>query len=80
MKRITLRLPDDLHRAISEFAKNESRSLNEQIVYGLHEYAKMVERIKKSDKAFAEMNDGNYYVLVEAEEWDKLKKMENRIG
>lgn len=33
MKPLTIRLPDELHSEIAEIAKNENRSLNNQIIY-----------------------------------------------
>ena len=30
---LTVRMPDDVHKALKEIAKNEERSLNAQIVY-----------------------------------------------
>ena len=35
MSRLTLRLPDSLHRQLEELASNESVSLNQYIVYAL---------------------------------------------
>jgi hypothetical protein len=35
MKRLTLRLPDSLHRELEELASNEAVSLNQYIVYAL---------------------------------------------
>ena len=37
MKRITLRLPDDLHETLQSLAMDENRSLNAQIIHLLRQ-------------------------------------------
>jgi predicted HicB family RNase H-like nuclease len=37
MVALNLRLPDDLHRQMTETAKSEFRSLNMEILYRLHQ-------------------------------------------
>ena len=40
MIRFSLRLPDDLFKAVKELAEREQRSINAQIIYILIEYLK----------------------------------------
>lgn len=42
MIRFSLRLPDEIYRAIKELAEKEKRSVNSQIIYILTEYLKKV--------------------------------------
>ncbi len=42
-KRITLRLPVELHRLLKEIAKQERRSVNAQIVVILEAWSKTIE-------------------------------------
>lgn len=55
MKRITLRLPDDLHDAIGDIAEKEDRSLNAQIVNAIKYYIDMDRRRDLVGNAFEEM-------------------------
>jgi hypothetical protein len=43
MKRLSLRLPDDLHAALKEVAEEERRSLHSQIIYILETYIEKAE-------------------------------------
>jgi len=40
MIKFSLRLPDDLYKAIKELAERENRSVNAQIIYILTQYIK----------------------------------------
>lgn len=60
MKRITLRLPDEIADAIEELAKENARSLNNEIAQALKYYAQMMIRRKQFDKEFREMKEGNF--------------------
>jgi len=63
MKRITLRLPDDLGQAIEELAARQDRSLNAEIIQAIKYYVDMARRREKMDKEFEEMKRGNYTEL-----------------
>jgi len=65
MKRITLRLPDELCEEIEKLATEENRSLNAEIVQAIKYYVDMIRRRKIYDKEFAEMKAGNYSGLTE---------------
>ena len=43
MKRLTLRLPDDLHAKVKKLAEKEHRSLHAQILYILEQYLKQLQ-------------------------------------
>jgi len=60
MKRITLRLPDEIAGAIEELAKENARSLNNEIAQALKYYTQMMIRRKQFDKEFREMKEGNF--------------------
>jgi len=45
MKRVSLRLPDELHKALKELATQENRSLNGQIIYILKEYIRKLKEL-----------------------------------
>lgn len=50
MKRITLRLPDDLHDTFVEIANEKDRSLNAQIIRALRYYAAMKNHADATEK------------------------------
>ena len=55
MSRLTLRLPDSLHRQLSDQAKQEGISLNQYIVYALTREATVAYTVRPvSDTAFSE--------------------------
>lgn len=60
MKRITLRLPDDLHDAINEMADRKNRSLNAQIVVALQYYLEENKHIKLANIDLKGMKDGEF--------------------
>lgn len=60
MKRITLRLPDEIADAIEELAKENARSFNNEIAQALKYYTQMMIRRKQFDKEFQEMKEGNF--------------------
>lgn len=53
MERITLRLPDDLHEALTKIAQKENRSLNSQILYALKAHVQAYE-----NESIIEQNSG----------------------
>lgn len=65
MKRITLRLPDDLHEQLIKVAGKSNRSLNAQIVTYLQD---RLRHLAAADKEFAEMLAGDYSELLPGEE------------
>lgn len=65
MKRITLRMPDDLHDSINAIAEKEDRSLNAQIVNAIKYYIDMDRRRDLSDKRLEEVRSGNFVDLSE---------------
>ena len=67
MKRITLRLPDELCEEIERLATEENRSLNAEIVQAIKYYVDMGRRRKIYDKEFAKMKAGDYVELSPAE-------------
>ena len=55
MSRLTLRLPDSLHRQLEELASNEAVSLNQYIVYALTRQITLAYTVQAvSEKAVAE--------------------------
>lgn len=55
MSRLTLRLPDTLHRQLEEIASNEAISLNQYIVYALTRQATLAYTVQAvPEKAVAE--------------------------
>lgn len=75
MKRITLRLPDDLAEEITKQAETNSRSLNEEIVYGLRYYLAALDRITKGDQIYKEMvEDEDFWVWVNPRQWKYLQE------
>lgn len=67
MKRITLRLPDELCEEIERLATEENRSLNAEIVQAIKHYTAMAHRRTKGDKIAKSMDAGDYVELSPAE-------------
>lgn len=57
MKRITLRLPDDIHDKIEELATEESRSLNSEIIQALKYYIAAKQKDTLAQKALNTENE-----------------------
>lgn len=75
MKRITLRLPDDLGESIADQAKNNTRSLNDEIVHGLRYYVAMLDRMTKGDKIYEEFRgEEDFWVWVNPRQWKYLQE------
>ena len=49
MRKLTLRLPEELHAALKELAENENRSLNNQIVFILKRHIEQLEKSKSRE-------------------------------
>lgn len=60
MKRITLRLPDDVAADMDKLAEDQDRSLNAEIIRAIKYYVEMHKRRDKYDEEFKKMKDGNY--------------------
>lgn len=71
MKRITLRLPDDLHNQIEALAIEENRSLNAEIVRAIKTHLLARARLAEADKDFTDMRAGLYVELEEITEDEK---------
>ena len=58
MKRTTLRIDDKLHQALVAAAKEDRRSLNEEIVFAIQELlrkrSKQAQRLRKQEKETGE--------------------------
>jgi hypothetical protein len=51
MKKLSLRIPDDLHAALAEWAKQDRRSLHAQILWLLQQAAEVDRKVQPSELA-----------------------------
>jgi hypothetical protein len=51
MKKLSLRIPDDLHAALAEWAKRDRRSLHAQILWLLQQAAEVDRKVQPSELA-----------------------------
>jgi len=77
MSRLTLRLPDSLHRQLEELASNEAVSLNQYIVYALTRQITMAYTVQAVPEKIVAEERAAYSALLQSlgdTSFDQIKK------